>query len=265
MSEAAFEHARPEDYLTRLAASDLGRSYKSLVITELGIATGETVLDLGCGPGADLASFADAVGPRGAVLGLDNDPLAVQQARERTGARATVDVCHADVHATGLQDHSVDRVHTDRVLQHVTDPLGALSEARRVLRTTGRAVFAEPDWDTLVVDHADLEVPRAYRRFVVDRVVRNSCIGRRLPGLAEEAGLSVTRVIPVTAAFRDAAAADKIFGFRRVTERAVTAQYLQRDAADEWLEQLATRPFFASVTLFIVVAEPASGTRAASA
>jgi hypothetical protein len=134
-----------------------------------------------------------------------------------------------------------------------------------VRRTSGRAVFAEPDWDTLVVDHPDLELPRAYRRFLVDRVVRNSCIGRRLPGLAERAGLSVTRVVPVTAAFRDAAAADQIFVFRRVTERAVAAQYLQQDAADEWLEHLATRPFFASVTLFVVVAEPASGTRAASA
>jgi ubiquinone/menaquinone biosynthesis C-methylase UbiE len=256
MSEATFERTRPEDYLTRLAASALGQSYKSLAVTELGIAAGETVLDVGCGPGADLASFADAVGSRGEVIGLDNDPSAVQRARERTGALATVDVRHADAHATGLPALSVDRVHTDRVLQHVADPLGVLREVHRLLRTTGRALFAEPDWDTLVVDHPDLEVPRAYRRFIVDRVVRNSCIGRQLPGLAEQAGLSVTHVVPVTTAMRDAAAADKIFGFRRVTERAVAAHYLEQHTADEWLEHLATRAFFASVTLFIVVAEP---------
>jgi ubiquinone/menaquinone biosynthesis C-methylase UbiE len=142
MSGATFEHTRPEDYLTRLAASDLGQSYKSLVVSELDIAPGDTVLDLGCGPGADLAAFAGAVGPRGAVIGLDNDPLAVKQAHVRTNLLGTVDVRLGDIHATSLSDNSVDRVHTDRVLQHVADPLAVLREARRVLRPTGRAVFA---------------------------------------------------------------------------------------------------------------------------
>ncbi len=50
MDGATFERTRPEGYLTRLAASDLGQSYKSLALSELGIAPGHTVLDLGCGP-----------------------------------------------------------------------------------------------------------------------------------------------------------------------------------------------------------------------
>lgn len=256
MRGATFERTRPEDYLIRLAASDLGQSYKSLALDELGIASGHTVLDLGCGPGADLVAFAGATGPGGVVIGIDRDPLAVEQARELTASWTTVDVRRADVHVTQLADHGVDRIHTDRVLQHVADPLDALREVRRVLRPTGRAVFAEPDWDTLIVDYPELEVPRAYRRFIVDRVVRNASIGRQLPGLAERSGMSVTRVVPITTVFRDAGAADLIFGFRRVTERAVAARYLQQDEADRWLEYLAAGPFFASMTLFIVVAQP---------
>lgn len=256
MGRATFERTRPEDYMTRLAASGLGQSYKSLALSELGVAPGDTVLDLGCGPGADLPAFAGAVGPGGAVIGVDHDPLAVAQARERTAAWATVDVRQGDVDATQLPEHGVDRVHTDRVLQHVADPLDVLREVHRVLRPTGRAVFAEPDWDTLIVDYPDLEVPRAYRRFIVERVVRNASIGRQLPGLAARAGMTITRIIPITTVFRDATAADMILGFRRVTERAVAAQYLTEDTADQWLEHLATHPFFASLTLFIVVGQP---------
>ncbi len=256
MTGATFEQQRPYDYLTRLATSDLGRSYKSVVTGELGIPAGGTVLDLGCGPGADLSAFARAAGPDGHVLGLDHDADAVEQARERMSGAATVEVRAADIHRTGLAGASVDRIHTDRVLQHVADPAAVLVEARRLLRPVGRAVFAEPDWDTLVIDHADLAVPHAYRRFVTERVVRNAVIGRQLAGLADAAGLTVTRIIPMTSVFQDAAAADQVLGFHRVTERAVTAGYLDRSTADSWLEQLATRPFFASVTLFVVVAQP---------
>lgn len=264
MTRATFEHTRPDGYLTRLAASELGRSYKSLALDQLGIHSGDVVIDLGCGPGADLSDFARVAGRAGAVIGFDSDPAAVEQARAQTAVLPSVEVRLADIHALDLDDASVDRIHTDRVLQHVADPAAVLREARRMLRPTGRAVFAEPDWDTLVIDCPDLQTPRAYRRFITERVVRNACIGRQVPRLADVAGFAVARVVPITTVFRDAGAADKVLGLRRVTERAVAADYLDTDTAEAWLDHLATRPFFASVTLFVVVAHPIGDTSAAS-
>jgi ubiquinone/menaquinone biosynthesis C-methylase UbiE len=249
-----FERTKPSDYLTRLAASDLGRAYKALVVQEMAIEPGHTVLDLGCGPGADLRAFAESAGPSGAVIGLDNDEGALERARHAVADLPTVDVREGDLHHLDLPSGGIDRAHTDRVLQHVDDPARALAEVHRVLGPSGCAVFAEPDWDTLVVDFPRPEVAVAYRRFITDRVVRNSRIGRQLPRLAETAGLRVTRVVPVTAVFRDAGEADKILGFHRVTERAVAADYLAAADADEWLAHLASAPFFASATLFVVAA-----------
>lgn len=60
---------------------------------------------------------------------------------------------------------------------------------------------------------------------------------------------------------RDAQAADKILGLSRVTGRAVSAGYLTEETAGQWLDHLASRPFFGSLTLFIVTAvaiDPAS-------
>ena len=119
---SVLEEERPEDYLTRLALSDLGRSYKSLVLQELLIPPGSVVLDLGCGPGADLSAFAEAVGPTGRVLGVDHDVAAVAQAADLMGDDVRVEVSQGDIHHLDLATESVDRVHTDRVLQHVADP-----------------------------------------------------------------------------------------------------------------------------------------------
>jgi ubiquinone/menaquinone biosynthesis C-methylase UbiE len=254
VTAAGFEQTRPEDYLLRLAASDLGRAYKGLAVAELGIRRGDTVLDLGCGPGADLAAFAEATGREGRVIGIDNDPAAVAEAARRAAGLPQAEVAEGDVHALDIPDASVDRVHTDRVLQHVGDPAAVLREARRVLRAGGSAVFAEPEWDTLVIDYPDLAVPRAYTRFVTERVIRNDAIGRQLTGLATRAGFEVGNVIPITAVFRDVQAADKILGLSRVTTRAAGAGYLTEETAGQWLDHLARQPFFCSLTLFIVTA-----------
>ncbi|MDQ3530034.1 MAG: methyltransferase domain-containing protein [Actinomycetota bacterium] len=259
MNQQVFEATRPDDYLLRLAASDLGRSYKSLALSELRVSRGDTVLDLGCGPGTDLASFADAVGVEGVVIGLDHDPCAVARATAETERLSQVEVRQGDIHVLDLADDSIDHAHTDRVLQHVADPAAVLTETVRVLRPGGTVVLAEPDWDTLMIDYPDPSVARAYTSFVTNHVVRNACIGRQLSRLAIEGGFTIDKVVPITAVFRDAHAADKVLGLRRVTERAVSAGHLTAQEGQPWLDHLATRPFFASVTLFVTVASvPAS-------
>ncbi len=249
------ESDRPDDYLSRLAASDLGRAYKALVLEQLAVEQGAFVVDLGCGPGADLAAFADKVGPGGRVLGIDVDTSALDQAGRVAARYAAVSVEQGDAHRLRLEDRCVDRLHTDRVLQHVADPSAAVAEIARVLRPSGVVALAEPDWDTLVIDCPDPAIPLAYRSFVTDRVVRNSRIGRALPGLCETHGLTVARVLPVTAVFRDVAEADRLFGFARVSRRAVEAGYLSADQAQAWLAHLSSERLFASVTLFVTIAE----------
>ncbi|WP_445525608.1 methyltransferase domain-containing protein [Streptomyces cyslabdanicus] len=257
MTSTAFETAAPDPiaYLDRVAATDLGRSYKRRMLEELDMRPGQTALDLGCGPGTDLASLAQAVTATGTVIGVDHDQATVDAARERTTDQRTVTVRLGDIHDLPLPDHTVDRARTDRVLQHVADPVRVLSEIHRVLRPGGRLVMGEPDWDTLTVDHPDSGLSRAYTQYVTDKVVRNSRIGRQLPRLSAGAGFAVPAVIPITPVFRDVQAADKILGLERTTQRAVAAGYFTEEAARRWLDHFSTGPFLAAVTFYIVVAE----------
>ncbi|MFE6766552.1 methyltransferase domain-containing protein [Streptomyces sp. NPDC057689] len=257
LSGRVFESAVPDEvgYLDRLAATNAARSYKGVMLDALGIRPGETALDLGCGPGTDLHTLAEAVGPSGKVIGLDSSRKMVERARARMEGSPTVQVELGDIHALPFEDGAIDRARTDRMLQHVADPARALAEARRVLRPGGRLVMGEPDWDSLAIDHPDLEVSRAYTRHVTDRVVRNGVIGRQLARLALDAGFAVPAVVPVVSAFREVQAADQILGLQRNTERAVSSGYLSASAAQGWLDRLATEPFFAAVTLYVVVAE----------
>jgi SAM-dependent methyltransferase len=240
-------------YLDEVAATSHGRDYKRRVLEALDPRPGHVALDVGCGPGTDLAALAHAVGDGGHVIGVDNDPEMVERATERTRDRPTIEVRAGDAHALPVADGSVDRARADRVLQHLEDPCIALAELRRVLRAGGVVGLVEPDWDTLVIDDASPELGRALAAFIGTRV-RNRAIGRQLPRLCTGAGLEVSTVDATALVLRDPATAEQVLGLRRNVVRAVRAGALPEAAADGLLERLAAGPMLASLVAWTVTA-----------
>jgi len=240
-------------YLDRAAASEPGREYKARLLTGLRLRPGHTVLDVGCGPATDLGELATAVGRRGRVIGVDRDRHMVDEAVRRTSAQACVEIRIGDAHDLPLHGASVDRARADRVLMHVQSPADVLAELRRVLRPGGLVALAEPDWDTLVIDHEDVETSRAYTRYVATRVIRNGAIGRQLPRLAEAAGLAVVDVEAIPIVFRDRALAEKILKPASVAARAAADGALTEAAARRFVDGL-TEPFLAMFTLVTLIA-----------
>lgn len=245
--------AAPSDYLRNIADSPTGKGYKSFAKSLLKIEPGTVVVDLGCGAGVDLPGYAHAVGPTGKVIGIDHDQNLLGHAEQRASHLPMVSVTTADIHRLPLAADSVDRIHIDRVLQHVESPATVLSEAARTLHSEGLIVCVEPDWATLVIDHPDVAFSDSYTRHVVDRVIRNATVGRALPMLGT-AGFSVDTIVPVTAQWTDAVEADQVLGFRDVCKHAVACGALPAAGARKWIDDLMVGPFFSSLSLFVVAA-----------
>jgi SAM-dependent methyltransferase len=105
---------------------------------------GTTVLDVGCGPGTITVDISMRVAP-GRVVGLDAAADAIEAARA-TAADANVtnlELTTGDVYSLAFDDDAFDVVHAHQVLQHLTDPVAALREMKRV----SRAIVAARDGD----------------------------------------------------------------------------------------------------------------------
>jgi ubiquinone/menaquinone biosynthesis C-methylase UbiE len=108
---------------------------------------GLRVLDVGSGPGTITADFARLVAP-GEVIGLDRAPEAVAAATRLAGDQHLHNLSFdtGDIYHLDSPDDSFDVVHAHQVLQHLTDPVEALREMRRVCKPGGIVAVREADF-----------------------------------------------------------------------------------------------------------------------
>lgn len=109
------------------------------------IPTGATVIDVGCGAGTDLLLAARRVGAGGRAIGVDMTEAMRRRASRAAAAYglAHVEVRDGDATRLPVDDHSVDVVMSNGVLNLVPDKERALSEIARVLKPGGRAQIAD--------------------------------------------------------------------------------------------------------------------------
>jgi SAM-dependent methyltransferase len=108
---------------------------------------GQELLDVGSGPGTITADLAAIVSP-GRVTALETSPEILELTRAEVQARGldNVDYLVGDVHALDLPAGRFDVVHAHQVLQHVADPVRALTEMVRVCRRGGVVAARDGDY-----------------------------------------------------------------------------------------------------------------------
>lgn len=187
-SDDVYVHGHHESVLTSHRWRTVENSAPHLVDR---LEPGQTLLDVGCGPGTITVDLARRLAP-GTVVGLDSVPEIVAAADGlRVGAH--LHNCRfevGDVYALDHPDGAFDVVHAHQVLQHLTDPVAALAEMRRVTRPGGLVAARDADYAAMTWWPASPMLDR-WQELYHQITVTNRCeadAGRRLLGWAQAAG-----------------------------------------------------------------------------
>ncbi len=110
--------------------------WAELLLDELRPESGQSVLDVACGPGTVTRLAARRVGPSGSVTGCDLSPAMLELARSKTPFDASAPISYLECPADSLDvpDDAFDLVTCQQGLQFFPDRTAALSDMRRVLR-----------------------------------------------------------------------------------------------------------------------------------
>ena len=153
---------------------------------------GMRVLDCGCGPGTISLDLANLVSP-GQVVGIDLERTqlcSAQNSSREQGINARFAL--ASVYDLPFADGQFDAVFAHALFEHLRAPLKALSEMRRVLRSSGLVGLRSPDWAGWLVYPPSPLIEQGFNSFKEMQIANggNPHVGRALKGLLRESGFS---------------------------------------------------------------------------
>jgi ubiquinone/menaquinone biosynthesis C-methylase UbiE len=175
----------------------------------------------------------------GEVVGIDRAESVLATAERARAERdlGTVSFHTGDVYALDDADGSFDVVHAHQVLQHLSDPVAALREMRRVCRAEGWVAARDSDYAAMTWAPADERLDRWMELYQL--IARGNSAepdaGRHLLGWAQDAGFGT--VVPSASVWCYATPEDRSWWGGLWAERITTSAF-----ADQALERALTTP-----------------------
>ncbi len=245
------------------AAELLDRSYQTpeivnqrlRTLASLALASGESVLDAGCGTGLLLEQEALAVGGDGRAEGMDFSDDMLAHAGARLADLPQVSLRQGSIESLPFGDAEFDALSCTQTLLYVERLEQTLREFHRVLKPGGRLAIVETDWSGAVLNSRDQAMTQ--RIFGAwDAALTNPNLPKRLRPMLTGLGFGAPRVeaIPVlNPSFSEHSfSAQMLPNFARTARR---REVVTRAESDQWLagidDIIAEGAYFFCVNRFL--------------
>lgn len=177
-------------------ASEAQQGWKNAGFTE-----GQTLLDLGCGPGFCTREMAYIAGNNGKVIGIDKSAAYIHFLEElRRSHGLNIEAIESDFNDMELDDNSLDGMYCRWALAWIPNPEDILAKVFKALKPGAKMVLHEYyDWTTHQTEpqltHLSHAIARCYASFKEQE--GDIDVGRKLPLTLEKLGMKITSTRPM--------------------------------------------------------------------
>jgi len=167
-----------------------------------GFTAGQTLLDMGCGPGFCTTELAYMVGTKGKVIGVDKSQGYIdflEKIKEQFSLN--IETQCADFNDMKLDDNTLDGVYSRWAFAWVSNPKDIIAKLHKSLKKGGVVVTHEYfDWKTLQTEPHMPALAKGIAAALQSLRDQNGIIdiGRNLPVYFQEAGFEIISTRPMT-------------------------------------------------------------------
>jgi len=113
------------------------------ILKQLGITSGASVADIGCGIGYFSIPASSLVEPNGMVYALDTSEEMLKELKKRTENIANIKIVHSQEYDFGLESGSVDYVLLVFLLHEVEEKERFINKVKEIIKQNGKIVLIE--------------------------------------------------------------------------------------------------------------------------
>jgi ubiquinone/menaquinone biosynthesis C-methylase UbiE len=139
-----------------------------------------TIIDLGCGAGNDVIELAKVIGEHVKIIGVDHDPVMLQQGKNDSKGIGNVDFILSEAWPLPFEDETISGLRTERVIQHLKNPEKVIQEINRILKKDHPLVIIETDWQSLSFYTEFVDIQNKVSAYLTDVKVNNGFAAKKL-------------------------------------------------------------------------------------
>jgi len=206
-----------------------------------GFGKGQTLIDLGCGPGFASRELAELVGADGSVIGMDVSMRFIEHARVHAseGTDARVEMIHADAQETPIGEADADGLYARWVLSFTPEPERVVRQISRAMKPGGTVVIQDyVNWEHILWAplSSTLDVLRRSILSMYKAQNADSNVGAVLPEMLTRHGFEVREIRPL---IRIARPGEPLWQwptvfFRTFLPKVVEAGHMTHDEFEQW-------------------------------
>lgn len=202
----------------------------------------DKILDVGCGPGTITIDLAKYV-PNGEIIGIEPTKELIDEALSNN--KTNVQNIKFKVESTynlPYPDDTFDIVHAHQVIVHLSEPLMAFKEMRRVLKPNGYLCCRDGEMRSTIVYPQSYEDPLGFYMDKAKTEFTCTYAGSRLKELALSTKFQAAKIINTTSTWCISSREDRVFFAKMYIKRLDSFKfqdsdrYTKKQLEEAWLQ-----------------------------
>lgn len=206
------------------------------IIKKMDLKLGTQILEVGCGLGRRARRISAASEGRAMITAVDNSDKVLDIARA-VSSEKNVTYLKANAENLPFPNNYFDIVTAERLLICFSDALPVLKEMYRVLKPGGQLIITDFDPASVFISPSYGNMQETFLKIYLPSFA-DPYIGRKLPDMFHQLGMTHFEVEVDTSYERDIAQLMRIIPMKAVLDGGVRAEFLSQHQADIWMQAL---------------------------